>query len=312
MAARFVLTRRQWLGCALLGGIAGAAEPSGKDTAQEEAEVQAHARKAGLKRFRTTVTEHYLGIGDCSDTHREHALKISKQLAATYQKHFHDKGFAVTLPSRRLTVVTLKDKTSYEKFVGDAPGEDEGGHFNLETNQLVVFDFRPAPGDPDAIANPDRVNTFTLIHEGIHQLTFNTGLLNLQGDVPDALSEGLAMYGELWRPTGRLAFGQVNMLRRDVILDQDDLAAAWIPIGTLLKNDAVLRGKAYQLAYAESWLLVHFFLRTTADRLRKFRAYLDAIQPRRDPAERINDATAHLGDLDQLDRDLRKYAGLLR
>ncbi len=41
-----------------------------------------------------------------------------------------------------------------------------------------------------------RVNTFTLVHEAIHQLTYNTGLLDRQADVPVAISEGLATFGE--------------------------------------------------------------------------------------------------------------------
>jgi Protein of unknown function (DUF1570) len=303
-------TRREWMVGALLGGIgldARGGEPAGDDTTHEEAAVQARARRSGLRPFRSTVTEHYLGIGDSPDAHRERALQISKLLAATYRKHFHEKGFAVEFPEYRLTVVTLKDKASYERFVGETPGENDGGHFNLDTNRLVVFDFRPAPGDENPIANAERVNTFTLIHEGLHQLTYNTGLLNLRGDVPVAISEGLATYGELWRPGGRLAFGSVNGFRLNVLKARDDLLEVWLPVAKLLADDAVLHGAGTeQLAYAQSWLLVHYLMRP--GQVRKFRAYLDAIRERRDPAERFQDATGHLGDLDRLDRVLKKYA----
>ena len=66
-------TRRSWLAVALLGagslclrqGSLGADEE-----ADEEAQVQTRARKAGLGPFRSSVTEHYLGIGDAPDPYR--------------------------------------------------------------------------------------------------------------------------------------------------------------------------------------------------------------------------------------------------
>jgi hypothetical protein len=44
------------------------------------------------------------------------------------------------------------------------------------------------------------------------------------------------------------------------------------------------------------------------DALPRFRLYLQAIAKRNKPDHRLEDAQAHLGDLDQLDRDLRQYA----
>ena len=61
------------------------------------------------------------------------------------------------------------------------------------------------------------------------------------------------------------------------------------------------------LAYAESWLLVYHLMKEP-DLLPKFRDYLKAIRPRRDPKNRLDDARAYLGDLDQLDKDLRRLS----
>jgi hypothetical protein len=40
----------------------------------------------------------------------------------------------------------------------------------------------------------------------------------------------------------------------------------------------------------------------------KFRDYIKSIQSRTKADHRLEDAQAHLGDLDVLDRDLRRYA----
>ena len=51
---------------------------------EEVAQVQAQAQKAGLGVFRSSVTEHYLGIGDAPDGHRNDALKLCEALAAAF------------------------------------------------------------------------------------------------------------------------------------------------------------------------------------------------------------------------------------
>ncbi len=96
-----------------------------------------------------------------------------------------------------MTVITLKDDSSFRAFIGADPGDDVGGHYDLETNQLVVFDFRDKKEDKPG--NAERVNLFSLIHETAHMLCFNTGLLSRQADVPDCISEGLATFVEMWR-----------------------------------------------------------------------------------------------------------------
>ena len=196
-------TRRSWLAASLFSGAGlwlgrGVLAANGVD--DEVAQVQVKAQKAGLGLFRSSVTEHYLGIGDVPDAHRNDALKLCAALATAYQNHFHEKGFTVAFPPERLTVVTLKDQASYAAYLGVKPGDAVGGHYELDTNRLVIFDFRPgAEGGPPAGINTRRINTFTLIHKAMHQLTLNTGLLDRQGDVPVAVSEGLAMYAEVWR-----------------------------------------------------------------------------------------------------------------
>jgi hypothetical protein len=303
------LTRRRWLAGALLGGlaIAARAEEPGGGSADDLAEIQARAGKAGIGPFRSSETEHYLGIGNAPDDHRNQALRICEELATVYQKHFQSKGFTVELPKRRLTVVTLKDLASYAAYLGEDPGPVEGGHFDLDTDRLVIFDFLSKAANLAAAAA--RVNTFTLVHEALHQLTFNTGLLNLKGDVPTAISEGLAAYGELWQRRPRpITLGGANIQRLRVFVQHPDQAGEWIPLATLLTDDELFANEEkQQLAYAQSWALVHYLMKT-ATALPKFRAYLAAIRERRDAGKRIADVEASLGPIEVLDRAVRKHA----
>ncbi len=186
-------------------------------------------------------------------------------------------------------------------MLGEAPGNDVGGHYDLQYNRLVIFDFR---SQQEAIAAAaERVNLFTLVHETAHQLSFNTGILNRQQVPPDCISEGLATYVELWRPGVKNAIGGVNRPRLEALRQADD----WIEIADLLRDDAAFEPKTEQLAYAESWLLVHHLLRASS-RQPRLRQYVAEIQVANQAAAHVTIAEKVFGSLTKLDRDLKEEA----
>ncbi len=96
-------------------------------------------------------------------------------------------------------------------------------------------------------------------------LCFNTGLVSRKADVPDCISEGLATFVETWEPKtkARTPLSAVNQARLGVLDAASDGPERWIPVAELLADDTRIQDpKSRQLAYAESWLLVHFLIRT--------------------------------------------------
>ena len=75
------------------------------------------------------------------------------------------------------------------------------------------------------------MNLFTLVHETVHLLSFNTGLLARNKDVPACIAEGLATYAELWRTKGKGKMGAPNVPRLKALLDTGNGAATWIERG---------------------------------------------------------------------------------
>ena len=193
---------------------------------------------------------------------------------------------------------------SYVMFEGGFLDEALGGHFDLEANRLVIFDFLgPGANRKNPISEQD--NTLQLVHETIHQLTFNTGLLDLKADVPRCVSEGLATYAETWRPRRQGVIGGKNDRRLLGLKQGLDQGVAWIPLKTLLEDDKVFDDqKTVQVAYAESWMFAYTMLKQPA-KLAKFRAYLGALREKPEPSKRIEVATTHLGDLEKLDKEIR-------
>ncbi len=297
-----VATRRLFLGVTLASLLPRLAR------ADDAAEIKAIARKAGLAAFGRTETAHFLGLGDASNAFRAEALNACEKMADDFLLDLKQKGFAgLAYPPQKMTVVILSDAKAYAAYTGEKTDLAIGGHFELDTNRLVMFDFRGNQAQVEAAA--ERINSFILFHETSHQLTFNVGLLGLKADVPLCISEGLATYGEVWRPRGHGRVGQVNKERLEGLPSSARrLRDVWLPLPRLIVEDDLLREeKTQQVAYAQSWVLIHSHLKTPT-KLPRLRAYLAAIAGRRDPKDRLEDAKAHLGDLTKLDAEMRLYA----
>ncbi|MGO9597378.1 MAG: DUF1570 domain-containing protein [Isosphaeraceae bacterium] len=280
----------------------------------ELAELQKRLVKAGIGPLVTVRSAHYVAIGDAPEASIKLILGDCEQLASDYLKHFQSRGFAVRLPERRMVVAMFRDDRSFGRFfhlptwvelADKKEAIQSAGRYYLTTNTLFVFDWRNVPIMPRSAHK----NMQTLSHEGTHQLSFNTGLLNRAGDTPHAIVEGLGTYGEARKIMGPSDLGRPNVTR------MEDLAkiqrrVAWIPVRELLTDDAIFQSGSsarVMLGYAQSWLLVHYLMKDQ-DTLPRFRNYLQAIAKRTRPDHRLEDAQAHLGDLDHLDRDLRRYA----
>ncbi len=295
------ISRRSWLLGSLAATFAGAGPRAGN--ARLDA-IKAKGRQAGMEGFDESESPHYLAVGDAPRKFREEALAVCEGVAADYFKSFADKKFDLGWPDEKLILVTLMGPKSYAKFEGGFLDEAIGGHYDLDANRLVMFDFRGPGANPKAaIAEQD--NTLVLVHEATHQLTYNTGLLNPKADVPLCISEGLATYGETWSPRHHSGFGAVNLRRRKGLEQGRQQGIAWIPLATLLADDKPFNdAKTQQVAYAESWLLITKLLKDPA-RLPGFRDYLQAMKTSQEPARRLELAQAHLGDLGQLDKVVR-------
>jgi hypothetical protein len=257
-------------------------------------------------------TARYQAVGDAPEAFMRLVLDDCEQLASDYFKHFRAHGFAVHEPAGPLIVVLFRDDRTFGRFlhlptVMQARGQAViPGAYDRENNHLCVFDWRNVPMAPRS----SHRNIETLSHEGTHQLCFNTGLLNRKSDTPVCIVEGFGTYGESRKVIGPSDFGRPNLQRLEN-LAKIQRRLLWIPVRDLLTNDAFLRpggrnGDRALLAYAQSWLLVHYLMKSP-EALPHFRDYLKAIAARAKPTDRLADAQTHLGDLDVLDRDLRRY-----
>jgi hypothetical protein len=270
---------------------------------RELKQAEARVRKVTSRPIRIVRSAHFQAVGDASESFMNVTLADCELIALDYLDHYRAKGFEVKLPDRRLTLVVYFDERPYMKMTPGVSTDIPGIYMRPE-NWLALFDFRNVPMHDYPAA---KSNISTLAHECTHQLTFNTGLLNRQGDVPRAIIEGLGTYAETRSLHGRSQPGKINLMRLDA-LAHIQRRTKWVEVKDLLIDERNAFGSSVDqaiLSYAESWLLV-YHLMTSPTRVPQFRAYLKAIQGRKDPNRRFDDAETHFGNLDRFDQELRQ------
>jgi hypothetical protein len=317
------IDRRSWLrhsvaagaalGCMNHAGAPGLMAEAPKLSPAEEAEqelerAQSRVKAVTRRPLLTVQSDQYQAVGDAAMAFMKITLTDCENLAQDYLGYYQEHGFDVKRPGRRLTLIVFLDERPYLEFARRFAGGVSvfvWGFYSKAENWLVLFDFRNVPLNERGAGFK---NVRTLAHEGTHQLTFNTGLLNRRGDAPRAIVEGLASFGEVRPLHGHGDPGQIN----GNLLD--DLAhiqrrEKWISATDLLTDDGVFGPTLDHtlLAYAQGWLLVYYLLKTPA-RLPQLQAYLKTIAARSDKNRRLDDAELYFGDLDRLDQELRREA----
>lgn len=145
------------------------------------------------------------------------------------------------------------------------------------------------------------------MHEAAHQVSFNCGLLNRDGDKPLWLAEGLACYCEATEKGAWQGVGRPNNPDRLHVLAQVQRGKAkLLPIAELVGSADWRKDSAtLTVGYAQSWALFHLLMHRRPEALRK---YLALIYPRRTPDHRLTDFRQVFGaDLTRLDRELAGY-----
>lgn len=244
--------------------------------------------------------------------------------------HFQQKGFKTTLPTQRLMIAVFDNHAGFDAYMGQKMPAGVAGLYHTPTNRLVLFDL----GENRAwVAAKNKqlkdnlksgkiisatierkfgeavqdANLSTTMHECAHQLSFNCGMFNREGDAPSWIVEGFATYCESTDQGDWQSFGSPNPLRINDLVNPVKGRGQFIPLETLVKSDQWLRHPAVLQGYAQSWALFRLLLE---ERPRDLRRYMALIYPRRAPDHRLDDFRQIFGpDLAALERRYHQYMG---
>ncbi|WP_315854054.1 DUF1570 domain-containing protein [Roseiconus nitratireducens] len=251
--------------------------------------------------FSVFRTGHYVIVHNTNDDYVRQVGALFEQLYKNFYAFWKNQGWKLPEPRFPLVALVMANREDFLKHasaeVGDQTAQMVIGYYHLSSNRMTMFN----------MPNLER-NIATIIHEATHQLAYNCGVQRRFADNPMWVSEGLAMYFESpdfksalnWRGIGRV--NQVNLKRwRDYLprRPEDSLA-------TLLSNDQRLQNsESASDAYAESWALTYFLIRTQREEYVKYLKQLSEGKPMAEQSarERIKlfESTFEkpLGELDQ-------------
>lgn len=238
------------------------------------------------------------------------------------------KKFKLQKPEYPLGVIIFASRAQYSEFVKRELGIDAGtmvAYYNLMTNRVAMYDLTADQQGNNREADDDRriseilgqpaaiPMVATVIHEGTHQLIFNTGMQVRFADTPLWINEGLAMFFEtpdLTSSTGWRAIGNVNPIRlhhfRANLKSRDPDA-----LRKMLSADDVFHDPATKLlAYSECWAFNYFLLNEHSDDFIEYLKHMSRKIPQEfdGPEKRLQEFKQFLGeDLDALDREFIQY-----
>jgi hypothetical protein len=279
-------------------------------------------------------SEHFTAMSNADDNFTVMRLNNCELIYDFFYDHFRKKGFALQKPASKLMVAIFDTQAGYEAYVGQKLPSGVVGMYHQGTNRLVVYDLgqnreylavkreikeygRQIGSELDRTRFVETLNRqakewrtganiAVVMHEVSHQLSFNCGMLNREGDVPLWLAEGLATYCEATDNGAWQGIGEPNPERLMALATID---MKRIPLHDLVGSDNWLRDakdfKQALLGYAQSWALFRMLME---EHPRAMRNYMALIYPRRTGDYRLTDFCQAFGtDLPRLELRYEQY-----
>jgi hypothetical protein len=280
--------------------------------------------------FRVFSTNRYVICYNSDVDFARSCSRLFELLHRSFSNYFEKAGFQIEPNEYPLVGVVFGNENEFLAYasreLGDEMARNVIGYYSFLTNRMVLFDMQadarqkvlanvkgkaqPAPRGIDGF--PD-ANIATVIHEATHQLAYNCGFHQRFSDNPLWLAEGMGMFFEA--PNRNAAqwnkIGEINKPRLTLFRERHFTQNERVNIRALIQNDDLLRDKKTALAaYADSWALTYFLIRTQREQFFNYLRIL-AKKPalaQDGPDQRLADFKAAFGDdIDQLEEEFVRY-----
>lgn len=281
------------------------------------ADLKAALRKELGRGFEVVSTSHYVVAGPPGRARR--FADLFEKVYRTFVTYFGPRGFRLDKPAFPLVAVVFKDQNRFVKYAtrdGIAIASKILGYYDVRSNRVALFDDPHAKLAPIGTGTPRFGGTTlqeTIVHEGTHQVAFNTGVHSRIGGDPRWVVEGLATVFEAPgirnRSGGRGAKSRINPAQ---LFSFRKHAVAGRKRGALkefLTSDSRFTANLHAF-YGEAWALTFFLLETRSQQYSKYHKLLAARNPLAPytARERVADFQRAFGDdLARLERDYLRF-----
>lgn len=282
-------------------------------------------------------TPHFLALSNAEESFSELRLGNCELLYTLFWDHFQRRGFTLRTPQTKLMVAMFDSQAGFNAYLGRKESPLIVGMYHPFSNRFVVYDYgqnelhlsmksqaERQARQIDSLLERQRTvesvqrrahdfragaNISAVMHEVAHQLSFNCGLLNREGDVPFWLAEGLACYCEATNNGSWQGIGEPNPLRLTTLLPILSNKSQLIGLSELITRDDWMPSRRDNqtalLAYAQSWALFRMLME---EQPLNMKAYLKQIYSRHNREGRLKDFQQAFGqDHLALQRRYREY-----
>ncbi|MEI8380810.1 MAG: DUF1570 domain-containing protein [Planctomycetota bacterium] len=259
------------------------------------------------RNFEVKTTTHYVVVARKGTADRYATL--FERIYRQFHTYFTARGFRLSEPEFPLIAVVLPDEQAFVNYcVGEGAKPQPGlvGFYLPGSNRVALYD-RAA----NAQSTEEDVDG-TVIHEGTHQVAFNTGVHSRIGQSPLWLVEGLATLFEAdgirQREAGGEAIGRVNPERFNWFREYRTRRPKK-SLEAFIRNDTLFKKSALD-AYSQAWAL-SFYL--AESRQVEFASYLKKVAGRNplepyDEESRLKDFKSAFGnDLEFVETGMLRY-----
>lgn len=258
--------------------------------------------------YEVKTTSHYVVVATRGTGDRYAVLFES--IYRQFHAYFAVRGFRMAEPEFPMIAVVLPNERAFVDYCvaeGARPQPGLVGYYLPSSNRVALYD-RAAVGQSTA----DDVDD-TVIHEGTHQVAFNTGVHSRIGAQPLWLVEGLATLFEAdgirRRETAAEIGDRVNSARLDWFRDYRQRRRPAKSLESFVRDDGLFKKSALD-AYSQAWALTFYLAET---RPVEFARYLKAVSSRNplekyDGDARVKDFRAAFGgDLEFVETGMLRF-----
>lgn len=298
------------------------------------ADMRTELRKEFGRAYEVVGTGHYLVVAT-PGTGREIADLLEENYRS-FVTQFNVRGFKLDTPKFPMVAVVFPSQDAFAAYArkeGVPVSKNILGYYQPASNRIALFDHNAGtliksdppiglPGGKAFFAKPAGLNSSlkdTIVHEGIHQIAFNTGIHSRLGQNPKWIVEGLATVFEAEgirnRSGNRGAKSRINAERLKNFIDYGTKRRKRRTLSAFVSSDFPFQAAVID-AYAESWALTYFLIETRSKSVSKYLQILadrDPLQPY-SARERLSDFQKAFGkDPDKLEVEyLRFMADVVR
>jgi hypothetical protein len=283
--------------------------------------------------FQFHRTRNYIIAYDTNIAYAEWVGQLFERLKRGFYNYWHTRRVPLQEPRFPLVAIVFSTKAGFlaygEREIGSS-AQSMYGYYNLNSNRVVMYDLTGLDGlvsrgdrfHSQAMVNqilsqPQAERTVaTIVHEAVHQLSFNSGLQVRLADNPLWLSEGLAMFFEAPDLQSPQAWNIGNINYHNLRLFRDYLSRRPIDsLESLIRDDQRFKeaGKVAD-AYSESWALTYFLMKTRSRQFSNYLKELGKLKPldESNPEQRLELFENHFGDIQKLNKAFSSYLLSLR